>query len=470
LNLKTKKELEQINKGNPKITLRRACRINDGIELLSKNEIQKLVTEFDKSKNQLDITFFTPASGSGSRMFGALYDFLDDANISNQKILEFVELILHKIESFPFYNYLPQSYKKSLENGDIDINELIKFILYEEGLNYGQMPKGLIPFHTYGEFIINPFQEQILQGVKIANEEAKFHFTINPTFKNNIDESIKILKQITGLDFTFSFSEQQTHTHSIAFTEDNKVAEINNEPILRPSGHGALLDNLNNINSDIIFIKNIDNIQHSNQAKKSISTKKGLAGLLIDFQSKVKSLLLEIDENSDNFIKSTSNLNKSFNLKLSQNQLSDKQYLFNFFNRPIRICGMVKNEGQAGGGPFWVEDSNGQVTKQIIEKSQIDPKQRSIMLHATHFNPVDIVCWMKDYKGHKFDLNNYSNQDLYFIVNKTQFGIPIKYIEKPGLWNGGMYNWLTLFYEIDSNCFSPVKTVLDLLKPLHQED
>lgn len=464
-------QLAKIIKGNPTLDLIKPCRINDGISKLDKSQSENFTRIFDKKQTDKKITFFIPASGSGSRMFGSLFDFIENKDFASQDTIEFIEQFLNNIENFSFYNKLPKVYKDDLKKGNVNIPSLIRFILLEEGLNFGQLPKGLIPFHLYDKFIINPFQEHILQGTKIAGEKAEFHFTINPNFEKQIDKSIKILKEITGIDFSYSFSNQTTTSHSIAFSNNNEPAKnTDNETILRPSGHGALVENLDKIDADIIFIKNIDNVQHFDKAEVALNTKKALGGLLIKFQEDIFKLLNAIDSKSNDWVQLLKDINSNYKLNISSENSNNIDWVENHFNRPIRICGMVKNEGQAGGGPFWVKGKNGKTTPQIIEKSQINPNQLSIMLHATHFNPVDIVCGTKNYKNQKFDLSNFVNDDLYFIVHKKEKGIPIKYIEKPGLWNGAMYNWLTLFYEIDSDCFSPVKTVLDLLKPLHLED
>jgi hypothetical protein len=461
-------QLNKILKGNPSINVVKPCRINDGINQINSQSTSKYIAYFESIKNNKKITFFIPASGSGSRMFGKLYDFIQNKNNSDTATIEFIEQLLNNIKNFSFYNKLPQTFKDNLKIGQIDIEELINYILFKDGLNFSDLPKGLIPFHLYGNFIINPFQEHILQGSKIAGEKANFHFTINAKYEKDINHSIQILKEITGVNFSSSYSNQDINTNSTAFTRMNNVAIENEKPINRPSGHGALIHNLNNIDSDLIFIKNIDNIQHYNKATTALSTKKALGGILLSFQDDVFNLLNSI--NDSNWQNLAEELNTNYNLSIAPSKLKDKDWLFNYFNRPIRVCGMVKNEGQAGGGPFWTKDENGNLSKQIIEKAQFSSSQLSVMLHATHFNPVDIVCSVTTYKNTKFNLLDFVNSDLYFIVNKTQNGQNIKYIENPGLWNGSMYNWLTLFYEIHSDCFSPVKTVLDLLKPLHQEN
>ncbi len=457
---------EKLLKGNPIIDIVKPCRINDGINVVSPSEYIDYITIFNRTKEDLDIDFFIPASGSGSRMFGALFHYLNE-DTSNTAI-EFIEQFLNNIQKFAFYNKLPSTFKKEINKGTIDIDKLIKYILFDEGLNFGQLPKGLIPFHLYGKFIINPFQEQILHGTKVSGENVTFNFTINPSFEKQIKHTIKVLREITGVNFNYKFSIQNASTHSVAF--DHKLKVLQDEcgnPILRPSGHGALLENLNMINADLIFIKNIDNVQHYSQAKTGIESQKVLGGVLIEFKKDVNQLLQAIDAQSSQVEKRAFDINDKYKLQLNSNQLTDIEFLKTHFNRPIRVCGMVKNEGQAGGGPFWVRNEKGELTLQIVEKAQINSNQLSILLHATHFNPVVMVCSVKDYKNNKFDLKQFSNTGMYFIVNKTEKGKQIKYIENPGLWNGGMFNWLTLFYQIDSKCFSPVKTVLDLLKPLH---
>jgi len=460
-------QLNKLIKGNPLLNVLKPCRINDGINQLDAASFSKYESYFDSKKNKKKITFFIPASGSGSRMFGNLYDYIQNKNNSNNETVEFIQKLLNSADRFSFYNKLPQAFKDNLKTGELNIEKFVKFLLFKEGLNFGNLPKGLIPFHLYGKFIINPFQEHILQGSKIAGEKANFHFTINKQYGTEINHSIEILKEITGINFSSAYSEQDPETHSTAFTDNNEIAKENDLPIIRPSGHGALIHNLNTIKSDLIFIKNIDNIQHYNKAETALSTKKALGGLLLNFQEDVFQFLNSTTDS--NWQTLALALNTKYNLSINEVDLNNKNWLFTHFNRPIRVCGMVKNEGQAGGGPFWTADEKGNISKQIIEKAQFTPNQLPIMLHATHFNPVDIVCSPLTYKNTKFNLVDFVNDELYFIVNKTQNGQDIKYIENPGLWNGGMYNWLTLFYEIDSKCFSPVKTVLDLLKPLHLE-
>ena len=458
--------------GNPTIKLVRPCRLDDGICKIGLNSENQLINQFEAIKDDLDITFFVPASGSGSRMFDNLYDFLASDGDLKPSTYESIEKLLNRFKDFAVYNLLPRHFKLAIKDGTVNIKELVEFLLTKKGLNLGSMPKGLIPFHRYGKFIISPFQEHVVQGAKIGGDNAHFHFTINRDFEEKIKHNLSVLKEVTGIDFMYTFSEQNKSTHAYTFDENNQpIIDKASNYLMRPAGHGALIENLNTVDADIVFIKNIDNVQHYTKAHTAIKTKKVLGSQLIKFQSSAHNILRAIQEKADNVDDLINTLNEDYQLKFDDEQLANHDFIFNYLNRPIRICGMVPNEGQIGGGPFWVEDKEGQVSKQIIEKSQISSKHtlESPFLRGTHFNPVEIICAIKDYNGQKFDLNEFTNENHYFLVAKKHEGKHIKYIEKPGLWNGGMYNWLTLFYEIDATCFSPVKTLIDLLNPLHLE-
>ena len=459
---------EQIQKGNPKIELSKPCRIGDGILSLSKDELDQKSSDFESLKGHKTISFFIPASGSGSRMFGFLYEYMQSSNPSSEAI-KFTESFIQNLKDFAFYSQLPERYQKQLEEGDVDIKGLIEFILTTNGLDYGGLPKGLVPFHFHDEKWHTPFQEHLIQGTQIAGEDATFHFTINRLFEDKITDCIETYEQQSNRNFNITYSEQNPESNSYAFGKNlTPVKDENGKVITRPAGHGALLQNLNSIDSDFIFIRNIDNIQHPSRADKSLLYHKALGGVLIEFQNSIHDLLRQLDQGMD-VSEEMARLNEKYGLQISNEILTKPELLHTYLNRPLRICGMVKNEGQPGGGPFWVSDEKGHISRQIVEKAQISQKgdQLDILVMATHFNPVELICAVKDYEGNKFELNQFKNQDLYFIVNKTHEGKPIRYIEKPGLWNGAMAEWITLFYEIDTQCFSPVKTVLDLLNDSH---
>lgn len=460
---------DKINRGNPTIELLGSCRIENGIVSISDEKMKEAIHYYEQKIKQLKVSFFIPSSGSGSRMFGAAYDFIEQ-DAPSEETIEFIEHLINSIEEFAFYNKLPKHLKEELKSGTINIEAFLKLILNEEGFNFGNRPKGLIPFHLYGNFIINPFQEHILQGTQIGGEKARFHFTINAVFESEIMHSIKILREITGLDFYFEFSVQDEATNSIAFTTTGEpLRDKNGQLITRPAGHGALVENLNQIDADLIYIRNIDNVQHQDHAEQSAQSRKMLSGALLQFQELVFTLLSLIDA-GEPYEELLSELNLTYQLEIKPSDFGNSARIRAILDRPIRICGMVRNEGQPGGGPFWVKDNEGHISRQIVEKSQIPNKSNQLMMliKSTHFNPVEIICAPKNYKGEKFNLNNYRDDSQYFIVQKTYKGSPVQFIEEPGLWNGGMANWNTLFYEIDNACFSPVKTVLDLLKPLHR--
>lgn len=436
------------------------CKIGQGIVLFSPEAPEFFIDKFLRSDKS--ICFFIPASGAGSRMFQFLFEFIDSPNYENRAL---VERFLNGLKNFSFFQLLPENIRLKVETNSVDIIEIIQFLLSEEGLNFGKIPKGLIPFHVWNEQLLNPFQEHVLQGVQIAKVKSHFHFTIQNEFKDLVEKQILQIKSLINDDFMLSFSEQALATNSLAFDINGNPLRLNNGSFLtRPSGHGALLNNLNQLKEEIIFIKNIDNIQHPRNAEVSTATFQFIGGILLQVQEDIK-----VVYNSPS-LEGLCELNNKYELfhedELSK-ELSENEIQL-LLNRPIRICGMVKNEGQPGGGPFWI-NNQGKISKQIIEKSQIsvDQNQNNIAVQATHFNPVIMALHCYDCEGQKFDLKEFVNNDHYFVVNKTHQGQLIRYIELPGLWNGSMYNWNTVFVEVPSASFTPVKSVLDLLNKVH---
>lgn len=452
---------ELILKGNPKIEIVKSCMIDEGIvKIADINYYEKL---FCKSKK--DLSFFIPASGSGSRMFQFLYDFLNNNESSDAGK---VELFINKLEEFAFFSLLPEELKESIKNHDFSITEIVDYIVQESGLGFGSKPKALIPFHKFGPFTLNPLQEHVLQGVDIQSKSTNFHFTVSESFRKDYVHSINALEELVGAKISYDLSVQDPKTNSLVFDKDlNPVQNEDGSPLRRPSGHGALVKNLNSMDSDIVFIKNIDNIQHYSNSSISKQGVSMISGVLIEVQNEIYELL---NLSGDEFKDRLSLLNNRFQLfnEDQMNALSEAE-LKNLLNRPVRVCGMVRNEGQPGGGPFWVKDSSGNLSKQIVEKSQIDLKsnQFKILAQSTHFNPVFMALGVKDANGDKFDLEQSIKSDEYFIVNKSQKGQDVQFVERPGLWNGGMYYWNTVFVELNPSVFTPVKTILDLLKPLH---
>lgn len=445
---------------NPVLKIVAPATIGNGILSFSDDEIQQFESYFKKAEKK--ICFFIPASGSGSRMFEFLYEFLSDPNESNRA---HVERFLNKLQSFAFFRQLPLEKQKEFKDFQISLREIISFLLNDHGMGYGELPKGLIPFHILEPFILNPFQEHIIQGSRLDSKETDFHFTIQSQFTNHFNEVVVQLQSLMGSCFEVSYSEQNKETDSFAFEEDGSLATNKDGSVLRrPAGHGALLENLQAIDSQLVFVKNIDNVQHFTKSEKSQQIWNALGGLLLTIKNELSEIRIEPT------IDKIKTLNEKFDL-FSDSEImtvQSNQDVLNFINRPIRVCGMVRNEGQPGGGPFLVEEK-GIIRKQIVEKTQISASvdQLEHMLRSTHFNPVMMVLSYQKEDGTNFNLNDFADHSKYFIVHKKQQGKNIRFMELPGLWNGAMANWITVFVEIPNETFSPVKTVLDLLNPSH---
>jgi hypothetical protein len=343
-----------------------------------------------------------------------------------------------------------------------------------------------LPFHAYDSGSATPFEEHLKEAALYAKTEGKahLHFTVSPQHDEMFkDEESKVgpkISEATDTQFLISYSNQKPSTDTIAVDMENQPFKNGDGSILfRPGGHGALIENLNEQDADIIFIKNIDNVVVDKNLEKVANSKKMLAGVLRKVQAKAFDYARLLEDNEVSPEKSDeikSFLERELNVRMPKNyddldvgeQLS---VLKDKLNRPIRICGMVKNEGEPGGGPFWVKDVEGNISLQIIESAQIDlsdQEQEAILKNSTHFNPVDLVCGVRNHKGEKYDLLDFVDPKQGFITGKTQEGKELKALELPGLWNGAMAFWNTLFVEVPLVTFNPVKTVNDLLKPTHQ--
>ncbi|MGB1307838.1 MAG: DUF4301 family protein, partial [Oceanihabitans sp.] len=364
--------------------------------------------------------------------------------------------------------------------------EFIKTMLDADKLNYGFYPKGLLPFHEYKDHVSTAFEEHLFEAALYAsaNQQANLHFTISEKHKHIFDAEFKRIEEIveakTNTKFHITFSYQSQATDTIAVTPKNQpFLEDNGDLLFRPSGHGALLNNLNALNADVIFIKNIDNVVVFKYENEVAQYKKMLAGILLEIQEQAFLYLKELEANNlseSKLVEIAKFLKNKMQIVISSefekySHTYQIAYLIEKLNRPIRVCGMVKNEGEPGGGPFWVKDENGKISLQIVESAQIDKKnkaQKSILKNATHFNPVDLVCGTKNYKGEKFNLHNFTDPKTAFITMKTKTGKDLKALELPGLWNGAMAYWNSIFVEVPLSTFNPVKTVTDLLKATHQ--
>ncbi len=467
-------------KGTPSLELDRIATINDGIEVIDGLNRSNYMSYYNIKQKELNIAKFTPSSGLATRMFKSLLEFYNTK--VNNSMSKYFFNNLHK---FPFYKDVIIGFQAefpTIKKLDTLSNKLLflDFLLNEDFLNYKNTPKGLIKFHQYDIDNKTAIEEQIDESVHYCvgkNNTVNLHFTVNPNFieafKKHVDEYIENSYPDSFYTFKVSFSIQKSSTDTIAVTETNTpYQDKNGDFLFRAGGHGALIENLNDLESDLIFIKNIDNISHQNHIEETIKYKQILAGKLLTLQERIFHYLKLIKQDAPELnLQEISNfLSENFFLKIADKNCN-KEFLFNTLNKPIRVCGMIKNQGDPGGGPFWVKNEHGDICLQIVEAQQIDfdnKAQEDILHNATHFNPVDIVCGVNDYEGNKFDLTKFVDNDAIFITRKTINGHPIKALELPGLWNGGMHNWLSVFVEIPIETFNPVKTVTDLLSPMHQ--
>lgn len=484
------KQLHFLKEGITKINLVRPATINDGIQLLNTTEEEKYIKLFDLEKEKYSITKFVPASGAASRMFKFLAEFINDFNIGKETINAYINrtkcidlaIFMVGLRNFPFYRELIDTTKKTVPNFNekkADEREywIIKTMLQNPKFNFSNKPKAVLPFHFKNGKQVTPIEEHINESVFYAkpNEKTSIHFTISKEHQFLFEE---IANQFPDVALSYSYQSETTDTLSVH--PDNRLFRLENGKLFfRPGGHGALIENLNEIQADIVYIKNIDNVSH-NAIKENIHYKKLLGGILIETQKQVfkyqelldnpEALSSEIINEIIKFCCEKLNRPVSSNFYKFQKDYQI-QALKEILNRPIRVCGMVKNEGEPGGGPFWVKHEDGSESLQIVESSQVDldnPKQIAIVNALTHFNPVDIVCGLKNYKGEKFDLTNFIDHNAGFVVNKNKDGKPIKAYELPGLWNGAMAHWNTIFVEVPLVTFNPVKTINDLLKSSHQ--
>ncbi|MFH4963536.1 DUF4301 family protein [Gaetbulibacter sp. M235] len=492
-------QMALIKSGMAYSNLKKAATIGNGILKIEEEQESHYINLFDSKRDHLSIVKFVPASGAATRMFKFLFQLLNDYKIEEDSIdsyieksnnnglskffntlekLPFFEEVVHKIhEIIPDYNELSFEKRKG---------EFVKTILEADRLNYSFFPKGLLPFHKYESYVATAFEEHLYEGALYgsSNNKANLHFTISENheenFKKELNHIEEEVEENTGNTFNISFSFQKKSTDTIALTSNNELFRDSEGSILfRPSGHGALLENLNDLDYDIIFIKNIDNVVVKEYHEVISNYKKILAGILLELQEQTFKFLNQLDEDDlmENDLELmvqfvTNKLNVVVTPEFGYSSLDSKIfYLRDKLNRPIRVCGMVKNEGEPGGGPFWVQDKNGNVSLQIVESAQVDSSNESqvdILKNATHFNPVDLVCGVKNYKGETFDLLKYVDNEASFITKKNHLGIDIKTLELPGLWNGSMAYWNTIFVEVPLITFNPVKTVNDLLRDSHQ--
>ncbi len=457
---------------------------NDGLLVLSEEEVAQKEKNYAQQMGSRQIVKFVPASGAASRMFKSLFNFLNNDDFSAP-----VKEVACNLSSFAFFEPLAEV----LNTNNLDICQLLEnkdyktifsFLLENKGLNYASLPKALLTFHRYEELTRTAFDEHLIEAAAYAcgnDKTAHLHFTVSPEhyalFQEHVAKILKTYESLLQVKFDISFSFQDKSTDTIAFDYENQPFRTDDgQLVFRPGGHGSLIKNLNNLQADIAFIKNIDNVTLDEFKADTIKYKKVLASLLVDFQEKTFDILRQLQQNNNGqILKEAEELLQQMFVRLENSyqtlSLEEKrQYLFRLLDRPIRICGVVKQTGEPGGGPFWVRNEKGVESMQIVESSEMNlknPRQQAIFEQSKFFNPVDIVCSLKHFDGSPFDFEQYIDYDRFFVSSKSLNGKNLKAIENPGLWNGAMSDWLTMFVAVPLSTFAPVKTVNDLLHHEH---
>lgn len=485
-------QLACFEKGFPFLKLEAAASIGNGIVATSDSERDVYIKAWDAYKNEGGhvVTKFVPASGAASRMFKNLFEFLGADY--DEPTTDFEKKFFSQIEHFAFYADLNEACRRNAGK-DIpgllagkDYKAVVANLLEAAGLNYGALPKGLLKFHKYEDGARTPLEEHLVEGALYAagaDGKVNVHFTVSPEhrslFEQLVGEKAAKYAEKYGVEYHVSFSEQKPSTDTIAADMDNRpFRDDKGHLVFRPGGHGALIENLNDLDSDIVFVKNIDNVVPDRLKADTVTYKQVLAGVLVTLQKKAFDYLRLIDsgqytheqiEEMIRFVQQELYCRKHDIKDLEDGDLI--LYLKSKLNRPMRVCGMVKNVGEPGGGPFLAYNADGTVSLQILESSQIDmkdPEKKAMFEKGTHFNPVDLVCAIRDYQGRKFDLLRYVDPATGFISYKSKNGKDLKALELPGLWNGSMSDWNTVFVEVPLSTFNPVKTVNDLLREQHQ--
>ncbi|WP_432736885.1 DUF4301 family protein [Maridesulfovibrio sp. FT414] len=485
-------QIERFKVGFPATRLERACTPGDGIYQINAEDHEALLEIYEDAAEEGRFSKFVPASGAATRMFKHLLAKMNlekDGVELGEKDAELVQTFMDSLPVFPFYNDLKDvmaSDGRDLEDcyAIEDHVTILEYLLTDRGLNYASLPKGLIPFHSYEDGGRTPFEEHIAEAVeyiRCGKGKARVHFTVSPSHREAIHSHIEQARaKFAGHKLDISFSEQCPKTDTIAVDMDNKAFRTSDNKILfRPAGHGALLGNLYKMRGDIVYLKNIDNVVPDTLKGETIEYKKLLGGLLVQLQSEIFECINMLEgRNCGEYevaavaLFAVTRLDMRLPEDFGILSLEEKiEMLLSRLSRPVRICGMVRNQGEPGGGPFWVRDEDGVATAQIVEKSQVDmddPQQAGILNSATHFNPVDLVCGVRNHRGERYNLHDYVDADTGFISTKSKEGRKLKAMELPGLWNGSMAGWITKFVEVPLSTFSPVKTVNDLLKEDHR--
>ena len=464
-------QLKNFREGFPFLPVTRAASCGDGIRVLDAAGIEQAAARYDRAKESLRVVKFVPASGAATRMFKDLFEFVREG----RRTAVVGELLANR-RRFAFWPEL-----RTIIGDDADELRTVENIV-AEGLRYGETPKGLVSFHRYGDEVRKAVEEHLVEGAQYAaaGGEVKIHFTVSPEhltrFEALLAEKIPGYESRFGVKYRISFSVQDPSTDTLAVNPDYDNRGTGGTPfrradgrlLFRPAGHGALIGNLGKIDADIVFVKNIDNVTTDARRSDTVLYKKALAGVLLALQERIFEYLMALEVPGAELEPIAAFIENELCVKLPKDY--GTALLRQVLDRPIRVCGMVRNEGEPGGGPFWVAGADGLETLQIAESNQIAPEKRELMRSATHFNPVDLVCSFRTSKGGRFDLREFVEPATGFISRKSDGGRELLAQELPGLWNGAMARWNTVFVEVPITTFSPVKVVTDLLRPEHQGD
>jgi hypothetical protein len=486
------RQLTRLHTGQVDVKLVRPCVLGDGIISLQENMYDYLNKSFAAAVATGRLVHFIPASGAASRMFSQLHADAATLEVCRSEHpgpqASPAELDLRRffdeLTSFAFYPELKSALAEDGHNllqaiAERDLRLIIHYLLEKCGLGYSHLPKGLLAFHSAVDGARTPFIEHLAEAAFLNDLEGvvALHFTVSeehlPLFKAQLAAWRSCLKETYGCRFEVTYSTQKPSTDTLALDATGEpLRDAGGQLILRPGGHGALLENLNDLIGDIVLVRNIDNVVPDVRKQTNLCWSRLLTGYLVAVQEEQHALLKALHDQPDDPLMRERVIGfLADRLQAEVSLRDDSKALIDQLDRPLRVCGMVPNSGEPGGGPFWVRDSRGRVTKQIVEGAQIDKDdsgQAGILTQSTHFNPVDMICGVSDWRGRPYDLTRFIDEEAVIITSKRQAGKDVRVLELPGLWNGAMAGWHTLFVEIPQEAFNPVKTVFDLLRPAHQ--
>jgi|CXWL01.1.fsa_nt_gi hypothetical protein len=490
------RQLALFRRPPPATRLVRPCTVGDGIEALTDGRRDALVARYESAREAGRFGKFVPASGAASRMFASLLaaihagwsdDTVADLAASGDPVARDVQRFLAELDHLAFAPVLAAALARRELPARPRLRDLLWLLLGERGLGYAQTPKALLPFHAYpradgGRDTRSAFAEHLAEAVALVRDRdgrCRLHFTVAPHERARFETALaaaRAVLEVGGTLLEVDYSSQEPATDTLAAEIDGQPARRDDGTlVLRPGGHGALLRNLERSSADLVFIKNVDNVVRTEALPEVLAWRRALGGRLLELEGEVHRHLERLrDDPDDDAIAGAADFARGPLALAVPGDLSARalvDWLDDRLDRPLRVCGVVRNQGEPGGGPFWVAGNDGQIGRQIVEIAQIDrqdPGQAACLAAATHFNPVDLVCTLRDSENRPFQLARHADPATTFLSRKPEDGRQLQVLEHPGLWNGAMAWWNTVFVELPLVCFAPVKTVFDLLRPAHQ--